>query len=596
MAERHGTEDEVGGSPLNRRSYMQLVGATGAVLSTGSVLSGTVAADAVDLGDEGLQDGDKIDGYLDDYFESGTEVHIPPGTYEWGGDGLDGSYSNAALIGDGEPGDVVLDAGDDSSRYNTIKGTGGEVLLENLTLAGSNSGASDKLRADARDSDCTVTLRYVWKPDGTEKDGMGFFVGPEHAGEVRFEHCWAEGFGDNGLYADAPGKSSGEGGRVVVEGGLYRNNNIANVRLGAPNSVARGVTMVQDETFDKRSSVNQRNLRVRQPGDDIVVEDCDIYHALGSYRPVSFSSQIDSGSGVIRDTRIYTESSSGAIRSHEGDWTAENLHLSGDGDESIGISTDGVCTGSDCEEAASRPLPPLPNSRDGEVSTDEEEEESEENPHVVAFVTSDDAGRSNYKFTAEELVEPVEKSTYESPSGNVVRAASNFKIEDGDAYRVEGHTANGYGDAYEVHGAVTDVSLDNPDGMAIQLDGETVSEEELLSATNDEVNEESEDNEGDEGDEADEGAEDELSNTIVIDGTGGDDVGKYTFSVSGDVAEHEELTTTETGCATGSSIPSNISDDRVIGVVGDARDAYRYSGTVTSVQVRGDATVSLDRE
>ena len=241
--------------------------------------------------------------------------------------------------------------------------------------------------------------------------------------------------------------------------------------------------------FRSRSSINQRNLRIRQPGENLVIEDCDIYHSIGSYRPVDLSSQLnDQGSGVIRNTRIYTESSNDCIRDHDGGWRAENIHLTGDGNHSIGIPAENVVTGSDAEQASKQPHPPLPNSRDG--STGEFESSAgpdlpDMEPFLVTFITDEDVDQSEYSFAADGPIVPLSESPYQSPSGNEVRATSNFEVTEDDdgVYRAEGYTGSGYGDAYEVYGSVTDVTVDKPEQMIIELNREQVSEEQLIERT-----------------------------------------------------------------------------------------------------------------
>lgn len=360
MPERN-TGGRSANTDLTRRSYVTAVSAAGVAFGTSGLLGDSSGkADAVDLGDEGLEDGDEIDGYLEDYFESGAEVHIPPGEYDWSGDGLGGDYENAALIGDGDPGAVSLHLPDGGERYSALKAQAGEVRIENLTIRGETGDEDSKLRAEARAEDATMVVKGIRLPDGVEEGstGNGLFVGPEHAGTVKFVDCYVEGFADNGLYADSPGKDEGEGGKVVVEGGLYKNNNISNVRIGAPDSEVREVTLVHDdEAPENDGSINQRNLRIRQPGEGLVVEDCDIVHTIDSNSPVDFSSQLEGeGNGVIKDTRIYTESSGSAVTDTDSDWEVENVHVTGEGDHSIGIEASGVCEGSDCSKATPDPV------------------------------------------------------------------------------------------------------------------------------------------------------------------------------------------------------------------------------------------------
>jgi hypothetical protein len=461
----------------------------------------------IDLGDEGLTDGDQIDNYLADYFESGAEVHIPSGDYEWHGGGLSGGYADAALIGDGDPGSVRLHHPEGEHRYNAVHASSGEVLLKNLTIRGAQGGQEGKLRAEARDPDARMVLEQVWQPDGNiaghDPEAVGFYVGKYHTGEVVFRECYAEGFADNGLYASNPGTDGHGNGRVVVDGGLYRNNNITNLRLGSDNSVARGVTLVHDaEAPENEGAVNQRNLRIRQPGENITIEHCDIYHSRSSYWPIELSSYLnDKGSGVIRNTRVYTKSGRPVVSDHNGGWRVESIDLTGSGNHSLGIPAETVKTGVNAVKAASAPRVPIwtYEARDGATpaapatdrpdastsggSPTEARDHGDDETATLAFVTEAGTGRSDYAFTTTGAVTPIAESVGDSPAGNPVRATSNFEVQslaNGYVY-VAGHTGNGYGDAYAVSGRI--VSLDAPDDMRIELGGEVMAAADVLTRT-----------------------------------------------------------------------------------------------------------------
>lgn len=368
--------DESTTSTFNRRSYLAGIGGGSLLLGTPSLLGSvrgdepasgiTESADeeTIDLGQEGLEPGDEIDEYLEEYFESDADVVIPAGEYAWNGEGLGGDYENASLTGAGDPGDVQLRIDDGDERYSPIHAVGGEVRIENVTLRGETGGDTSKVRADAPESDATLILKDVWLPDGVEEgtEGNGIYVGKEHSGTVKLIDCWIEGFADNGLYASAPGTDDDEAGDgpVIVEGGLFKNNNISNVRLGSSESTVRGATLVHDDVAPENSgSINQRNLRIRQPGEDLLVEGCDIYHEIDGNHPVDFSSQIDGGSGTIRTTRVYTESDSSAINDHDGEWVAERLHITGSGDDSVEIEEVDTCRDEECQRATSTATGPI---------------------------------------------------------------------------------------------------------------------------------------------------------------------------------------------------------------------------------------------
>ena len=77
----------------------------------------------------------------------------------------------------------------------------------------------------------------------------------------------------------------------------------------------------------------------------------------------------------------------------------------------------------------------------------------------------------------------------------------------------------------------------------------------------------------------------ELPNAVVIDGSGASDPAAYELLVSGEAAVHPELGTNESG--------DRIDGGHVVGEVGTDLHAYRFSGTLSYLDVDGTAEVSL---
>lgn len=180
---------------------------------------------------------------------------------------------------------------------------------------------------------------------------------PSHAGELTLRDVHLENFSNNGLYASAPGRpSDGQQGPVYVEGGLYKNNTVAGVRLGSNNSHAIGVTVVNDaESTDRGDNgTAQRGLRIREPGDDITIEDCDIHHSWsGTSSPIQLRPEADGATGVIRDTRVYNNSGATAVTDGCADgFTVDGLSITGDGDLSYPSNFTDVCVGDGCPKAS----------------------------------------------------------------------------------------------------------------------------------------------------------------------------------------------------------------------------------------------------
>ncbi len=72
----------------------------------------------------------------------------------------------------------------------------------------------------------------------------GILVPPSHEGKLWFRDCELGSFPDNGLYASSPN------GRVVVQGGTYRNSNVANIRLMGDYSYVLDATIIVDDPLD----------------------------------------------------------------------------------------------------------------------------------------------------------------------------------------------------------------------------------------------------------------------------------------------------------------------------------------------------------
>ena len=81
-------------------------------------------------------------------------------------------------------------------------------------------------------------------------------------GTLRFRRCWLGAFPDNGLYA------SGGSGKIIVDGGVYRNSNGANIRVGGNGSEVNWPTVEVDSTRDQDGL--QRGIRLER-GQDLTV-------------------------------------------------------------------------------------------------------------------------------------------------------------------------------------------------------------------------------------------------------------------------------------------------------------------------------------
>lgn len=336
----------------------------------------------VNLGDEGLQDGDEIDAYFADHVQSGTRVEIPTGTYTWNGGGLDGTYTDAAIIGgasgtsgsqllaDGGTGRVILDTSGAETPAATIEvpgGGAGSFYLSHVTIAGQRR-AGPALIIRVTDEDASALLRRVFLPDGSKTGtATGIRVPESHVGSLYLRNCHVKGFANCGVAAKQAA------GSVRVEGGLYRNNNVADLQLGSKDTRAELATVVNDAPgpgYETADGGTQRGLWLAGSGGGQRVIDCDFYHDVGSGTPLAVANG-PSIQGAVENSRITNDSDRPAaiIRN---DVTFEGVHVTGAGNTTVKGAT-AACVGPDCDAAVWSTNPSNETVEYDEVVLDEDE-------------------------------------------------------------------------------------------------------------------------------------------------------------------------------------------------------------------------------
>lgn len=275
-----------------------------------------------DLGELGLSDGDPIDPYLDDYWETGNEVHIPEGTYDWNGDHLGGTINDAALIGDGDG--ATFEIPDGGDVHNTLAVSEGSTLVTNITVRGTAGDGKNRIRIEASEPEATLTMDSFDLPDGGYGFGehpspIGFYVPPENEGTVNIRRCFIQGFPNNGVYSSkGPGITSVECCHLV-------HNNIDNIRLG-PNDEIHDCLI---EMTDLGDGCTGRGVRVRYDGTQVI----DGLHIIndGGPRPL-VSARNDSARCSLTDVYIENNADVDAIQAATGTFRVmEDVHVTGEG-------------------------------------------------------------------------------------------------------------------------------------------------------------------------------------------------------------------------------------------------------------------------
>ncbi|WP_158603175.1 right-handed parallel beta-helix repeat-containing protein [Halorubrum sp. Atlit-26R] len=634
MANGHD-DDDTNRFGFKRRSYLGLVGTAVGVAAVAGGTAAQSADDVVDLGAQGLSEGDVIDDYLEEYFEDGVEVRIPAGEYVYDGSGFGGSRTDAAVVGQGE---VIL-ANEAGAYQETIEATDGTVAIRNITLRGKSGPEKTRFRLEAESSG-RVLIDNFNLPDGVVEggDSRGFYVPSGHAGVVEIRNCYIANTSNNGIYASSPGK--GEDGQVIVENCFVHNNNIAGIRLGSSDSVARNCLVLNDGAPPEQSDggTNMRGIRVSDVGEDIVIEDCEVVHSYdGAGGPIELHDDAEGGTGTIRNVLIRNESDIDAIN-EKGDtaegWSAENVSITGGGNlEYPPELEDGVCVGDDCAvptgedpqaaggadggtDDGTTDEEPVDDGSSGDGGTDDttDEESVDDGPSLGTggtelTITANNSDGVDYEFTTTGAIEPLyERDTY---NANLAAPVDEAVENDDGTWTASGSIGGGStsGDSFRYEGAMTDFSAEGAvDQMALIADGQEVTQADLLAVDEEPADEEPADEEpvddGSSGDGAgDDGATDDDSaggaanwKTAVFDGTAADTITAYSFRVTGEVVRDDAISTDPDGAEWDEvdDIEDLVDDDSVSGVLGKGIDGYRYTGNLVELDFDGAAAVTID--
>jgi hypothetical protein len=298
-----------------------MVSASPAVLGTASAGSGEYdeVVDIVEAGADNTGQ-EPIDEVFDEHAADDTRIEFPDGTYK-----VDQlivyQLSNFAMVGTG---DATLVPGENYDADEWIAGAETrDLTIEGFTIDNTASGVAPEITLSAYDG---LTIRDVRKrgfhsgtgiavavkmldggdavveglvaPDGGKC--VGVYAHGE--GSMTFRRCHLEGFTNNGLYA------SRLTGPATVEGGLFKDNNIAQVRLGSPDSVVRNATIEVTRPVKGPDSdvVNMRGIRIADGAGPVTISNCD-FSMLGSQGTGGVVTAYSGGSLEVYDTRIYID-------------------------------------------------------------------------------------------------------------------------------------------------------------------------------------------------------------------------------------------------------------------------------------------------
>jgi hypothetical protein len=616
MARRQDDSDCRKERLIERRSLLKAVGGTTAALGASSFLGAVGAQESgqgngggtsvdftnttVDLAQKGLGNGDLIDPYLDEHLQSGTLVKIPAGEYEFEGEGIAGDYENAAVVGSTD-GVVFSRPAPEELVRPDIFAESGTVRIENITVKGKKGAEQSRWRVGAAEGARMECINFN-QPDGTVdgSDSTGLFAGDDHAGTLWIRNCYFSMFGNVACYVSDPYK--GGNGSVIVENCDFVNTGMSALRFASDGSVCRDCYFEATEKAPAgNTGWNQRGIKIDDPG-EAVIEDCDFNWSDTGAMAIKFDEDGEGGEGVVRNVRVYNDGGTTFVSGWDtdGNWTGEQIHLTGDADHSAPSHFETV-TGSNAERPNTeysiwKPLgddvePSGPGAGAGSASEDGGSEDGEDSEsdgeqadlehHIRLRASEDNPDRNcNARFTTSgpiQYAEEAEPNTDEiTENENGTYTATSIEM---NPAAVDTYTFDGEIESYEVTSGY-DVS--------VELDGEETTFAEIVGDDESGNDGSGNDESGSDGD-----SEEPPHRIIVIDGTGDtQSVAKYEFNVTGSVERDAGRSESSSGLPW-DKMTDYVSEGRVVGVVGNGKDAFRFTGDLEGVTVDGNAGVTI---
>ncbi|WP_273837687.1 hypothetical protein [Halococcus sp. PRR34] len=623
---------------VDRRSYLKLAGTAA---GSAGLLSGTAAGftrrgiqfdNTVDMvADAGCDPNgnEPCDAEIRDAADDYTLLKFPAGEYKLTEKNYIGDKTNVGFVGEG---DVRFTVPSDLNKKVLVVDGGTGLLFENIDLdlrasgatPGLHFGASDDLEihdveyigqgihpnSDPRgegdgnpqvtnafspivrseDGNGTIT-NVVAKNDGrmgayNSGDGrVGVWIGISHKGTIRLRNCQFEGFPNNGLYC------SRTGGVVQVEGGVFRNNDITQVRLSSDGSYVENAIINADldnsDSPNPEDTLNTRGVRFeagRFGFGGAQVRDCDISIVSTTNSNGAVVVGSDGADHTVKNSRISVEED--GIRGfyaaaptgygsrdpppepHTATVVDTSITGGSNGVEAIRIDQRDDSVVADCcinQTGTDRDGVKMYNSPSNVVKNSTIDVPGQQVLSPGCRVTTRNLSASGScpvpnKATGDSL--PRELSIVSNSgrfryqltvSGDLGKStARGATIDPNDT--ISGSTATGQGgdggvDSYGFSGEITQMDVDGD--VTVYLDDEVIPQDKYLG------------------------------NVLSFYGTGSS--AEYTFSVSGELSGYEGL-----------NGPDTISGSSATGSVSSGRDRYAFAGEVTDISADGDIDIYLN--
>ncbi len=481
---------------------------------------------------------------------------------------------------------VAADSQDDyeiievsADEREIIRVRSGETLSNKL-IDVTASGAS--VRIDARGSDWTVRNIGV-KGTMDVYDDMALLVGGEHGtveniylgdgctagrskgsfvdhgstnGPIEFRWVHIAGFPNNGIYGSPT--SDLQGGIIHIRDSYFDSNNISQFKIGSPLGTCEVTnTVVQTDNSTPHNGFNQVNKRgIWALDGKTIIRDCDIQGTINTYDPATVE---------VENTRWGGD--------HNGDGS-----VIGNPRGTPDLSPPDGCPVTP-EQAASGGGPTRSDDSSPQEPSIDDIWNDDESNHIVLSGGATDI--SEYRIVGHGHAEIGDDADTDPDD-----PYRDTTTTDEDEFTIRGYVGNAT-DNYFVQGAVTSVEIDENISVTVNDVEFDPTEIEGVGTWDD--------NDGDKGrdDASDEGS---VNNTIMVDGSKQEDgISRYTFSVTGEVQQSDNLTSLADDRHPWDTLQSVVSNGEVTGIIGNGKDGYQYSGEVTTLKINGNADVSIDR-
>lgn len=596
-----------------------------------------------------VSDGDDLPNAIHKVLDDGVQVYIPPGNYTGNHSDLDFQADDATIYGD--PQGVSIDCDMDG---NAKQGTGTRFRIENIDIRGTKP--LEQVKIDVECDGGTLEWVNFNFPDGTVSPSDSYVARCDSGhGKQIVKNCYFGPHGNSLFYysqrdhEDMPvvfegnayhnTASAWRGGNAVLRDCIYL--------------VDGAVPDFKEPGGDPGGPGTPRMTKF-EGGGETTIENCDAYigpngDASGADGPcIDWGPDAtDSNTLVVRNSRFGNEidrevfDTASAPDSVPGDSSLSNVSVVTDsyfsGGEIPGDISNGDAPRTDIQSRRWNPLEGSVepgDSFDTKTGSDATPPSSGsddvwtpvENPSVPSTGGSTGQDTTEIVLTASQDNPDTNCNVSITADGKIAYGSEaesgTDKIEtDGDGkYRATSVNMNpGAKDSYVVAGSITGFSITDGYDVSVTADGTQTTFETLVdsgsttssgtdssgsSSDGSGSGDSSSDGSTADGSSGSDGGTDsggsgtgdgsQLQRLLIIDGTGdSEEVAQYDVTVTGDIERDEERSEIVGDGSPWDLMSDSVDTGRVIGVVGNGRDAYRFSGSIQSIDVDGFAGIRL---